>query len=294
MIAVPGTFTDWIEQSHGDDGREWLASLPDTFADLCRRWDLAPDGELRHGGKSLVLPVRASAGPAALKVTWMGPTTREEVAALRHWDGRGMVRVLRDDPAVGALLLERLDAEPLLADVPNDEAARIFGHLIRTQSVPAMPGLTRVEAALAELAGNLPGFWEEVDRPYSRDVLDRSLALASELQWSGRPRMVNCDLYDDNVLWSGQHGHWVAIDPWPMAGDPEYGVAQLLWRRVDRMQSVADVDRFLAILCDAGQLDPDLTRACAWIRITDYWLWALGNGLTEDPRRCARLLEWLG
>ena len=29
------------------------------------------------------------------------------------------------------------------------------------------------------------------------------------------------------------------------------------------------------------------------VRLVDYWLWALGIGLTEDPRRCATLIEWL-
>jgi streptomycin 6-kinase len=106
---------------------------------------------------------------------------------------------------------------------------------------------------------------------------------------------VDTDLWDGNILASTRPGGgWLCIDPVPLAGDPEYGCAQLLWRRVDRMERLADLDRYLAILADAAGLDIELTRAWSFMRIADYWLWALGHGLTEDPRRCARLLGWLG
>ena len=31
----------------------------------------------------------------------------------------------------------------------------------------------------------------------------------------------------------------------------------------------------------------------ATIRLVDYWLWALSIGLTEDPARCATIIDWL-
>ena len=44
---------------------------------------------------------------------------------------------------------------------------------------------------------------------------------------------------------------------------------------------------------DTAGLDLPLARDWALVRVVDYWLWALSIGLTEDPRRCATLLEWL-
>jgi len=29
------------------------------------------------------------------------------------------------------------------------------------------------------------------------------------------------------------------------------------------------------------------------VRCVDYWLWGLSVGLTEDPVRCQRIINWL-
>lgn len=40
----------------------------------------------------------------------------------------------------------------------------------------------------------------------------------------------------------------------------------------------------------AGDLDPGRARRWLVARTVQYWAWALGAGLTEDPVRCRRLL----
>ena len=294
MVEVPVTFSAWIVQSRGEAGAAWLAELSDRFETLLEHWDLEPDGQPRHGGKALALPVRSSAGAAVLKVTWVSEYTKAEDTALRCWDGRGVVRVLRSDPDEGALLLERLDPDRTMTGLPNDVAARVAGELIGLAAIPALPNLPTVAASVAELGSMLPVHWERLGRPYPRRQLDRVLALVDDLPVSAEPKMVNWDLWDGNVLGSTRPGGgWLAIDPWALAGDPESGVAQLLWRRVARMDGRADLERYITIVCDAASLDQDLARAWSYVRVADYWLWALDHGLTEDLKRCARLLEWL-
>jgi hypothetical protein len=34
-------------------------------------------------------------------------------------------------------------------------------------------------------------------------------------------------------------------------------------------------------------------RSWSIVRCVDYWLWALENGLTQDPERCQRIIEIL-
>ena len=294
MIEVPATFSDWIVQSKGEAGVVWLAQLSDQFERLLARWNLEPDGEPRHGGKALALPVRSSAGPAVLKVTWVNELTREEAAVLRYWDGHGVVRLLWSDLAEGALLLERLDPDRTLTGRPNDEAARVAGLLIRLTAIPALPALTTVASAIDQIRTMMESHWARLGRPYPRRELDRVLALTNELPRSTDLRMVNWDLWDGNVLGSKRpEGGWLAIDPWALAGDPESGVAQLLWRRVDGMKDRADLERFIANISETAGLDHGLVKAWSYVRVADYWLWALDHGLTEDPARCKRLLGWL-
>jgi streptomycin 6-kinase len=106
--------------------------------------------------------------------------------------------------------------------------------------------------------------------------------------------MVNWDLHFGNVLFAPDRQEWVAIDPKPATGPPEFGIAQILWPRIDEMSGPAEFHRHLAALIDTAGLDAEQARAWTLVRVVDYWLWALSIGLTEDPRRCAMLLEWLG
>jgi len=62
------------------------------------------------------------------------------------------------------------------------------------------------------------------------------------------------------------HGaRWVAIDPKPIIGEPEYDVATLLWNPIGHRPDQTSVDRRLALLAARG-LDTDRVRAWAIIR----------------------------
>ncbi|MGW4420517.1 aminoglycoside phosphotransferase family protein [Streptosporangium sp. NPDC004631] len=67
--------------------------------------------------------------------------------ALRAWNGDGAVRPLHDDPATGAMLLERLDTARPLSRLHDDPAAlRILSELLaRPVSLPAPDGLPLTE-----------------------------------------------------------------------------------------------------------------------------------------------------
>lgn len=294
MITVPVVFARHIVQVNGLPGAQWLATLPGLFARLISAWDLTPDGEPLSGGKALVLPVRLGGALAALKISWRSDFTRDEAAALEYWAGRGTVRLLRSDPSAGAMLLERLDPTRTPADLPNDEVARVLGDLIRHTAVPAMPGIATVANQVAEIVASTTTYWEEAGRPYPRSLLDRSLGLARQLPVSTEPRMVNGDLWDGNVLATVDDPcRWVVIDPSPVAGDPEYGLAQILWHRADRFEAPADLDRFIGIVCETAGLDRNLADAWTIVRTADFWLWAIGHGQSQHPPRCAKLLRWL-
>lgn len=294
MIDVPTTFADHIIRVYGQAGAEWLETLPNRFHRLLSDWRLVPDGPPSHGGKALVLPVLAAGQPAALKVSWLNRSTRAEAVALRYWDGRGAVRVLRSDSTTGALLLERLDSARTMADLSNDEAAKVAGQIIRRTAIRAMPELPTVAAQVSEIVSLSPSYWERAGRPYPRQLLDRVLALAGSLPASTNLRMVNCDLWDGNVLAAAEgDDRWVMIDPTPLAGDPEYGLAQVLWHRADRIDTPVALDRFIGILCEVAGLDRELAWSWSIVRTADFWLWTLDHGMPRHAVGCERLLNWL-
>jgi streptomycin 6-kinase len=92
---------------------------------------------------SLVLPaVCADGTTAALKLQPLDEENAGEPIGLRAWDGDGAVRLLDQDPATGAMLLERLNATRPLSALPDGPALQILAELPpRLVAVPAPHGL---------------------------------------------------------------------------------------------------------------------------------------------------------
>ncbi len=292
MIVVPEAFALATFTREGDAGRDWIDQLPDIVALLCTQWGLTLEGASMHGYLGLVLPARRGNDPCVLKVSWSDASTVEEAAALTAWNGQGAVRLLDAESAFGALLLEQLDHRRSLDALGIEEAIGIAGRLLRRLAIPAPDGLRSQWSVAGELTRNLPERWERCGRPMPRAVLDHARDLAAQHGAASGELMVNYDLHYADVL-AGEREPWLAVDPKVVAGDPEFGIAQLLWRRLEDIKANGGLDRQFPVLVEAAQLDPTLARQWTLVRCVDYWLWALSVGLTHDPARCAAIIEWL-
>lgn len=275
MIVVPTDFAESRIRRNGDEARHWVASLPRLVDQLCRRWKITlTDEPPRYGDLGLVF----AAEDCVLKVSWIDETSVHEALALRAWNGHGAVRLLEADPEHGALLLERLDPDRSLAELPLLEAAAIAGELIRTLAVPAPPGIQPAHVPALRERQQAQG------NPLPQRWVDHAADLADHLTGD---QLIHADLHYGNVL-AGQREPWLATDPKPVAATPERSVPELMWTRLDE---AADIWRLFDTIVTAGGLDRDRARAWTVVRAVDYWLWGLPNGLTIDPVRCRRLLE---
>src|SRR5687768_6520746 len=126
------------------DGDECL----DALARAARRWSVRLDGAPLRSPTSCVAFGRLSDGGGAerqvvVKVARPGSDEGLAGAALRHFDGRGSVRLLAD--ADGATLLERLHPghllAPLVAAGRDDEATAVVCDVARALHAPAPPGV---------------------------------------------------------------------------------------------------------------------------------------------------------
>ena len=270
----------------GGAGARWLSGLPSLLSGVSERWHLTvEDGEpVRHGAHAVVVPVRRGGERMALR---LAPPEPGVVAALEAWGGDGAVRLVAADEDRGALLLERLDPARSLLDLPPVEAARVVGRLVRRLAVRPPPGLPttsgQARAIATECRGapdeSIPGVWR-----------DEAARCAGELaRGYGEPVLVHADLTPENVL-HRPGGGFVAVDPRPVAGDPERSLPEFLLRSVDGCPGEGELPEVFAAFVTAGDLDPGRARRWLVARTVQYWAWALGAGLTEDPVRCRRLL----
>ena len=250
-------------------GAEWLRRLPGLLTDLMADWSLVPDGEVRWGAGAVAVPVTSPSGPAVLKVTWPHHEAVTEHLGLRHWDGRGAVRLLRADPRRFALLLEGLDATTDLRSLPVDDACGVIGDLLAQLRSPALPQVPTLTAYAAR----------QLAKPAPFDVLPRRFVeqgrrLAAELitdpdvdAW-----LLHTDLHYENVL-RGTRQAWLAIDPKPTAGDRAFEVAPALWNRADELGTGSSVRwnlrRRLEIVCEHADIDEDRAKAWTIVREVD-------------------------
>ena len=220
----------------GRTGPRWLDSLPRLLTDILEEWGLARDGEdLWHGFCSLVAPVVTEDGePAVLKISFDGDTeSLHEGLALQHYQGDGVVRLLRADPHRRALLLERLHRRDL-TELWDLEACEIVAGLYPRLHRPALPQLAPVTSYVERWLDDLAA--QPRDIPIPHRMVEQALALGRDFvaDPASVGRIIHGDLHYENVL-AADREPWLVIDPKPMSGDPHYELAPMLWNRYDEL-----------------------------------------------------------
>ncbi len=284
----------------------YVDALPALLRDLLGEWSLSAGDEVWWGRTAVVLPVLdADGAERVLKVAFPDDETEHEALALQHWAGRGAVRLLRADPRRRALLLERLERTDLTGGWDVQDCEEVGG-LYADLHVPAPPRLRRLDDHVRGQVDALRALPPQA--PLPRRMVEQCLSLVADLTGDGPGPggsdevLLHGDLHYENVLAAGpgHDGDWVAIDPKPLAGDPHWEPAPLLWNRWKEL--AGDVRggirrRFHAVV-DAAGLDED--RAVAWtvVRQVLNVLWVVQDAVAagtplgaEDREVVTRMLS---
>lgn len=119
----------------------WLARLPETLAEIARRWELALGPPFQPGGTgSWVAPASTADGQdLVLKVTFRHTESEHELEGRHLWGGRGTVRVHRAEKQAETvlLLLERaVPGHPLTAEPEERQDEVVAGQTTRMWVAP--------------------------------------------------------------------------------------------------------------------------------------------------------------
>jgi streptomycin 6-kinase len=246
-------------------------------------------GEPFEGGVASVVVapgVTADGQEVVLKVQEPHRESEHEAEALRLWDGDGAVRLLAHEPEEHALLLERcVPGTPLSAAGP-EAALDVFVELLPRLWKPAGPPFGTLADEAAWWAVSLEDTWEEFGRPFERPLLDAALEALRELPpTQGEQVLLNQDLHGDNVL-AAQREPWLAIDPKPLTGEREFGIAPIVRSRELGHSRAEVLARFDRLTSDLGL---DRERARGWT-IGQTIAWAF-NGRHHPGH--AEVARWL-
>ena len=298
-VQIPDYFRIFIEGYFGDLGRAWLQDIPGIVSTFADKWRLMVEPPFDGLSYNYVAPVtREDGSPAVLKVGVPEPEQRSEIVALRHFDGRGIVRLIDDDIDRYVSLIERLRPGAMLSTYfpdRDDEATAIAAGLMRELATPApddVSGFATVEGWATRGMIGLRDAFDGGTGPFPTVLVEQAESLFQALLTStNRQWLIHGDLHHMNILSSDVHGGWLAIDPKGVIGDRGYETAPFILNPNTEIHSVRDQRRLFdrRIRQFAELLDIDQQRIHGWalaFSILSAW-W--GYGTSERWQRTVAL-----
>ncbi len=259
-----------ILETFGDEGQAWLDQIPATISACAERWSLQVGPPFPELSYNYAAPAeQADGSPVVLKFGVPRAELLSEMAALRHYNGRGSVRLIDALPEQGVLLLERLMPGSMLTELcpdHDDQATEAAAAVMKNLWKPPPPEHDFLPVAtwfegLARLRAEFDGGCG----PFPSKLLETAETLYAELSQSmSAPVLLHGDLHHYNIL-SSSKDSWLAIDPKGIIGEPAYEVGAFLrnplgfpdWAGLDRL-----LGRRVAILSE--QLGLDHGRIAGW------------------------------
>jgi streptomycin 6-kinase len=232
-----------------------LGALERTAREVAAEWGLELGAPFTLSRHSYVAPAGDN---AVLKVTSADDDESDEEAdALALWDGNGAVRLLRHSRERRALLVERARPGTDIAALPEEEATAVAVETgRRLWRPPSEP--------FRWIGDHVPRWLAQAEE--SNGSATELIPLARELYASLDPRrstLVHGDFHHHNIL--DATGRYVAIDPKPMLGEPEFDVPPFLWNPMQTPIELDTTEQRLAAFAAAG-LDEKRMRAWSVIR----------------------------
>jgi streptomycin 6-kinase len=245
---IPPRLSETIVARFGDDGRAWLAALPDRVTELAKTLGIRLEPPFPNASYSYVAPATLANGtPVVLKVGYRELDVRCEALALWHFDGRGTVRLLAGGGAMGAFVVERVMPGTPLSSVDDDErATSIAASIMRVLPHPGPYGdpLPTV-AQWAEGFERLRRRFDGGTGPLPRRHVAKAESLMAYLLGTEEPHiLLHGDLHHDNILDAGD-GRWLAIDPQGVIGERAYETGALLRNLTPRLRALPHPEHVL-------------------------------------------------
>ncbi|MFO8037676.1 MAG: aminoglycoside phosphotransferase family protein [Anaerolineales bacterium] len=268
-MDLPEDFKTRIHGTFGRDGQSWLKQLPDLLEHFQDAWSLTLHHSPFPPSYHYVIPCQTQHGvDAVLKLGVPNPELSTEINALRHFKGRGVVRLLKADQGRGGLLLERITPGTALLHVKDNlyaaqAAANVADKLWRpppkNHPFPTMEdwgqGFQRLRKEFQGDTG-----------PFPKMLVEKAEALFKDLLSStSEPVLLHGDFHHRNLL-KAQRDPWLTIDPKGLIGEPAYEMGAYLRNPFPEILHEADFQKLTAerieIFADTLSLDP--SRMIGW------------------------------
>jgi streptomycin 6-kinase len=269
----------------------------DALSGYLDRWGLT-----RESGAAIttrgahIYPVRLGREPAVLKILTDASDEASSARWLRHFAGRGAVRVLREDR--GAVLLQRADPGTSLAEFVAEGRDEQATHIIADVMLRLHHG-RKPPAGWPTLLDWAEGFTRQRARPVHRRLpqrlLDAGEALYREMASAqGKQFLLHGDLHHGNILADTTTG-WLVIDPKGVVGESAFEAAAAIRNPAEFYPFQLDaafMARRIAIFAERLGVEAELIRGWFVGQTVLSACWLIEDGEPEEAvARAARLAE---
>ena len=291
------TLKNTISLVHGDAGKEWWQRLPQFLENLARTQGLTLLPPFEHLSFNYVLPVLGSKGEEwVLKVSVPHDEFSREIDALKHFNGRGSVRLIAANLEEGWMLMERLLPGTRLVDVLDEQQAipiavsvmqRLWAPITDPQLfIPLEEWLLSLEKLNTQAS---------LQQLVSKKVRDFVISRAKELLSNqGEPVLLHGDLHHYNIL---QHqSEWLAIDPKGIVGEREFEIGAFLRNPfcvVEDPQETKEIARNLDLIIELTGFDRQRVLSWCIIQAVLCVCWYCEDKMLEKAHQLTAFAERL-
>lgn len=268
---IPENFAQTYIEMFGEDGKRWLAELPEKIASLEQRWNIQVLLPFALSYNYVAPAIHADGRAVVLKLGYPNDELTSEITALEQFAGRGIVQLLESDSAEGVFLMERLEPGVPLVDAALDDetGTRIAAGVMQELWIPAPAAPENRLITVAKWGKGLKKLratYNGGTGPFPEGLVDWAEKLYVELMESPGPSMLlHGGLHHWNIL-TAQRAPWLALDPKGVIGEVEYEVGAFLRNPWPDMPGVdlllRALPRRLAIFHE--MLGFDIQRMLAW------------------------------
>ncbi|MFZ9035170.1 MAG: aminoglycoside phosphotransferase family protein [Francisellaceae bacterium] len=287
------TLTKNVIDVWGSKGRDWLDRLPEILIDLTYYWHLSELRPVDNMSYNYVAKaIRNGRKPVVIKISCDHELIENEYRALKHFDGKGSVRVLDINVELNALLLEQAISGCLLKTHLSkniDKTIEIYGDIVEALRSSETPP---IESSHVEI------WCQAIDRVNDKRIdaryIEKAKALRDYLLSSSEDEyLCHGDLHLENILC--HKNTWLSIDPKGIIAEAAFEVAAFdlidksEWINLDLI--LEKIVNRVNLLADVTDVDKDRLLGWIFLRVIISAQWFIeDNG---DPGKMLKLADIL-